>query len=229
MGKVIMSGIVPQLEVPSIYKANFADNDWATIIDAVQKNKVPETWKVGDQKTMTINGTDYAIDIIGKNHDDYADGSGKAPLTFQTHSVYDTTCNMYNTYNYSWDTSIARGTTLPQMLSVMPAEVQAGIREVSKLTSVHDESPYAPKSTSDKLFFLSAYEAFGEFGDAYCAEGVQYAYYKAGNSRTKNKAYWLRSPTAVSSSYCCAVNSTNQLVSFSAVTGNLNIAPAFCF
>ena len=80
MGKVIMSGIVPTLKAPVTYNANFADNDWATIIKACHKNQVPETWVVGNQKAMTINGADYVIDIIGKNHDDYADGSGKAVI-----------------------------------------------------------------------------------------------------------------------------------------------------
>ena len=73
---------------PVTYKANFSDNTWAQIIDACHKNQVPETWVVGNQKAMTINGADYVIDIIGKGHDDYADGSGKAPLTFQLHDCY---------------------------------------------------------------------------------------------------------------------------------------------
>ena len=49
---------------------------------------MPDAWKVADHKPMTINGVDYQIDIIGKNHDDYSDGSGKAPLTFQLHDCY---------------------------------------------------------------------------------------------------------------------------------------------
>ena len=44
MGRVIMSGIVPTLKAPVTYNANFADNDWATIIKACHKNQVPETW-----------------------------------------------------------------------------------------------------------------------------------------------------------------------------------------
>ena len=65
----------------------FANNDWATIIAACQRKQVPETWAVGDQKEMTI-GQPYMIDIIGKDHDTYADGSGTAPLTLQMHDCY---------------------------------------------------------------------------------------------------------------------------------------------
>lgn len=60
----------------------FGNNSWAAIIKACQEKQVPNTWNVGDSCNMTINNKTYAIDIIGKNHDDYADGSGKAPLPF---------------------------------------------------------------------------------------------------------------------------------------------------
>ena len=69
------------------YEAVFADNTWEQIISVCQKGIVPPSWKVGDQKSMTIGGTEYMIDIIGKNHDTYASG-GKAPLTFQLHDCY---------------------------------------------------------------------------------------------------------------------------------------------
>lgn len=69
------------------YEANFADNTWAQVIAACQRGTVPETWAVGNQKTMTINGISYQIDIIGKNHDTYTAG-GTAPLTFQLHECY---------------------------------------------------------------------------------------------------------------------------------------------
>lgn len=35
-----------------------------------------------------IGSTDYLVDIIGINHDDYSDGFGKAPFTFQLHDCY---------------------------------------------------------------------------------------------------------------------------------------------
>ena len=66
MGRVLMSGIVPLLKAPVTYNANFADNDWATIIKACHKNQVPETWVVGNQKAMTINGADYVIDKLSE-------------------------------------------------------------------------------------------------------------------------------------------------------------------
>ena len=77
----------------------FANNSWEAIIAACQSGNVPASWAVGDSKTMTIGGTDYQIDIIGKNHDTYTAG-GTAPLTFQLHDCYGTEYNM-NGYNTS--------------------------------------------------------------------------------------------------------------------------------
>ncbi len=36
--------------------------------------QVPDTWNVGDSCMMAFGKKNYQIDIIGKNHDDYADG-----------------------------------------------------------------------------------------------------------------------------------------------------------
>ena len=48
-----------------------------SIIAACQNKQVPDTWNVGDSCMMAFGKKNYQIDIIGKNHDDYADGSGK--------------------------------------------------------------------------------------------------------------------------------------------------------
>lgn len=188
MGRVIMSGIVPTLKAPATYPANFADNTWAQIIDACHKNKVPATWAVGNQKTMTINGTAYVIDIIGKNHDDYADGSGKAPLTFQLHDCYADVnrMNSSNTNSGGWTSCAMRSTHLPAILALMPTEVQNGIREVNKLTSAGNQSSTI-NITADKLFLLSEIEIFGSVSYSKSGEGTQYDYYKAGNSKVKTE------------------------------------------
>ena len=164
------------------YEANFADNTWAQVIAACQRGTVPETWAVGNQKTMTINGISYQIDIIGKNHDTYTAG-GTAPLTFQMHDCYGETKNMNssNTNNGGWTSCAMRSTHLPAILSQMPTEVQNGIREVNKLTSAGNQSATI-NTTADKLFLLSEIEIFGSVSDSMSGEGTQYDYYKTGGS-----------------------------------------------
>ena len=234
MGRVIMSGIVPTLKAPVTYHANFADNTWAQIIDACHKNKVPATWAVGNQKTMTINGTAYVIDIIGKNHDDYADGSGKAPLTFQLHDCYGETKNMNssNTNSGGWTSCAMRSTHLLAILALMPTEVQNGIREVNKMTSAGSQSATI-NTTADKLFLLSEIEIFGSVTYSMSGEGTQYDYYKAGNSKVKKYSggkydWWGRSPHGSNSTGFCAVRS-NGYASYGNARSAIGVPFAFCF
>lgn len=219
---------------PVTYKANFADNTWEQIIDACHKNKVPDTWAVGNQKPMTINGTAYAIDIIGKGHDDYADGSGKAPLTFQLHDCYSEMKNMdsSNTNEGGWTNCTMRSTHLPAILALMPTEVQNGIREVNKLASAGSQSSTI-NTTPDKLFLLSEIEIFGTVKHSKSGEGTQYDYYKAGNSKVKNRdggayAWWERSPRGSSSASFCRV-STKGTADYSTAGLGIGVAFAFCF
>lgn len=234
MGKVIMSGIVPTLKAPALYQANFADNDWAKIIDACHKNRVPDTWLVGNSKIMLIDGTEYQIDIIGKGHDDYADGSGKAPLTFQLHDCYADVnrMNSSNTNSGGWTSCAMRQTHLPAILALMPTEVQNGIREVNKLTSAGSQSSTI-NTTADKLFLLSEIEIFGSVSYSKSGEGTQYDYYKAGNSKVKNRnggaAYWNeRSPLKDGSTQFCMVSNTGT-ADYRGASSAAGVAFGFCF
>jgi hypothetical protein len=217
----------------SFLKDNFADNDWASIIAACHSGSVPSTWVVGNSKTMTINGASYQVDIIGKNHDTYASG-GKAPLTFQLHDCYGETKNMNssNTNSGGWTSCAMRSTHLPAILALMPTEVQNGIREVSKKASVGGASSTI-ETVSDKLFLLSEVEIFGSTSYSAAGEGTQYDYYKAGNSKVKNRngsaaAWWERSPSASGSTHFCLVYSDGS-ASSSRASSARGVAFGFCF
>ena len=217
----------------SFLKGNFADNDWASIIEACHSGSVPSTWLVGNSKPMTINGASYQVDIIGKNHDTYTAG-GKAPLTFQMHDCYADTkaMNSSNTNSGGWTSCAMRQTHLPAILALMPTEVQNGIREVNKLTSAGNRSSTI-NTTADKLFLLSEIEIFGSVSYSKSGEGTQYDYYKAGNSKVKKQngsaAYWWeRSPYASGSELFCLVNSDGSANSSRARYAN-SVAFGFCF
>ena len=216
------------------YDANFADNTWEQIIAACQRDTVPETWAVGNHKTMMINGISYQIDIIGKNHDTYTAG-GTAPLTFQLHDCYADTkaMNRSDTNSGGWTSCAMRSTHLPVILSLMPTEVQNGIREVNKLTSAGKNSSTI-NTTADKLFLLSEVEIFGSTKYSAAGEGTQYDYYKAGNSKAKNRngsasEWWERSPRASASSRFCMVGSGGGNASSSTAGHALGVAFGFCF
>ena len=217
----------------SFLKDNFADNDWSDIIAACHSGSVPSTWVVGNSKMMTINGTDYQIDIIGKNHDTYTAG-GTAPLTFQLHDCYADTkqMNSSNTNSGGWTSCAMRQTHLPAILALMPTEVQNGIREVNKLTSAGSQSSTI-NTTADKLFLLSEIEIFGSVSYSKSGEGTQYDYYKAGNSKVKNRngsaaGWWERSPIASNSARFCVVSSGGD-ADRNYANGVRGVAFGFCF
>ena len=217
----------------SFLKDNFADNDWASIIAACHSGSVPSSWVVGNSKTMTINGTSYQVDIIGKNHDTYAAG-GTAPLTFQLHDCYADTkqMNSSNTNSGGWTSCAMRQTHLPAILALMPTEVQNGIREVNKLTSAGSQSSTI-NTTADKLFLLSEIEIFGSVRYSKSGEGTQYDYYKAGNSKVKNingsvAFWWERSPVASNSAYFCMVEGDGN-ANFGYASTSTGVAFGFCF
>lgn len=217
----------------SLLKDNFADNDWADIISACQSGSVPSSWVAGSYKDMTINGKAYRIDIIGKNHDTYA-GGGTAPLTFQLHDCMDDTKQMNDssTNQGGWNSCAMRSTHLPAILNLMPAEVKAAIREVQKKTSAGGQSSTI-QTTNDKLFLLSEIEIFGSTTYSFAGEGTQYDYYKAGNSKVKNRSgsayyWWERSPRSSNSTYFCYVTS-NGSAYWDAASYSFGVAFGFCF
>lgn len=230
-GRTLIDGTGYDITFKPSYDPVFANNTWEQIIEACHSNAVPNTWKVADQKSMTIGGEDYLIDIIGKNHDDYADGSGKAPLTFQLHDCYKLKKAMHSTTTNSkgWSRCDMRETNLPIILKQIPTEVQSGIREVNKLTS----ESRTIVTTADKLFLLSEIEIFGSDTNSGKGEGMQYDYYKAGNSKVKNYIdsaieWWERSPYNGNNRFYCCVNYKGASISraANAVSG---VPFAFCF
>ena len=233
-GRTLIDGTGYDITFKPSYDPVFANNTWEQIIEACHNNAVPDTWKVADQKPMTINGVDYQIDIIGKNHDNYSDGSGKAPLTFQLHDCYKIAKAMHSTAanTMGWTQCSMRVEHLPIILKQMPADVQSGIREVNKISSSGSKKP-SLETTKDNLFLLSEVEVFGSSSNSLSGEGTQYDYYKAGNSTVKNfngNAYdwWERSPTANSTRYYCNVKSTGSSINSSANV-NRGVAFGFCF
>ena len=225
-GRTLINGTGYDIALASLYDPVFANNEWADIIAACHAGAVPDTWAVGDYKDMTIDGLSYRVDIIGKNHDAYLDGTA-APLTFQLHDCYETRYSMQvpTSNQRYWENCQMRKTHLPAILNLLPDEIQTGIRAVNKTT-------YGMRAT-DKLFLLSESEVFGSNQYSADGEGAQYAYYAAGNSRIKKvngSAYdwWLRSPCIEDVDSYCIVSSGGYR-SYKASNYNVGVSFAFCF
>ena len=103
---------------------------------------------------------------------------------------------------------------------------------MQKKTSAGSQSS-SIQTTNDKLFLLSEIEIFGSTTYSFAGEGTQYDYYKAGNSKVKNRSggagtWWERSPRSSNSTAFCRVNSNGDATAGSA-SGSYGVAFGFCF
>ena len=138
--------------------------------------------------------------------------------------------NSTNTNAGGWRDCEMGTRAMPMLKAKMPAEVQAGIRPVNKLTSAGGQSS-SIVTTSDELFLPSEVEVFGSITNSFSGEGTQYEYYQAGNSKVKNRKgsaynWWERSPLFDGSASYCRVTS-NGTVSYN--NANMVYGVPFCF
>lgn len=158
------------------YDPVLANNTWAQISEASALGLAPELWKLGDEKDGCV--------IIGFDHDDLADGSGKVGITFVCNDDGKTETGPWytpNTASILYNTSRV-ATRLNNIYEnagesngILPIEIKKEIKMVKK--------DYIADSTSLKilnghLFLLSVCEIFGSIssikkeGSIY--EGSQY-------------------------------------------------------
>ena len=105
------------------------------------------------------NGQTMQYRIIGINHDDLADASGKAGLTFLTTST-GIKSRMDDVYTVAdvWEKSeLRQKMNSGEIWNLMPADFKSKVKPVAKLTNNSDaeSKTAAVTATSDRLFLLS--------------------------------------------------------------------------
>ena len=115
----------------------FGDATWEQIIYACQTNNVPGTWNVGDEKELVLTG-EYAqtvtMQIWGKNTDDYADGSGKAPLTFGSKECLIQSAQ-FDTQDREWPECSLRTWFMGNIKQCLPEEVRNAVKKIKTKTA----------------------------------------------------------------------------------------------
>lgn len=160
--------------------------------------------KLTDGKTLEYR-------IVGIDHDDLADGSGKADLTFEvTNDVMgEQRMNATMTNAGGWEKSELRGRlNSGDLWSLLPSELQSKAKPVTKMTDNRGGdnrgggSAGALSATTDKVFLLSLTEVYGDIQ----SEGTQYEYYKSKGVTMSNYSgaassslHWARSTDHVTS------------------------------
>ena len=215
-----------EADVISLFSAAISNNSDITNETSViylDNGDIHRKVSIGDQVTLSLNGTNYAFDVIGFNHDTLTTSTaygattktGKAGITFQMHDLFATTyvMNSSNTNSGGWKSSAMRTSTMATMKGYMPAAWQTAIKPVNKASGTGGGSTSGTETVSDSCFLLAEIEIFGSTKYSVSGEGTQYAYYKAGNSKVKyclNEFYiwWTRSTNPGTSDDFCIVFAT---------------------
>lgn len=221
-----LSGINPAtLTILAKAISNNADITSNTNTVYVDYDDIHRKIDVGSQVTIALNGTNYTFDVLGFNHDTLTDANaygsetatGKAGITFQMHDLFETgyKMNSSNTNSGGWKSSAMRTSTMETMKGYMPAAWQTAIKPVNKASGLGGGSSSGTETVSDSCFLLAEVEIFGSISWSVSGEGTQYAYYKAGNSKVKNRSgsanyWWERSPRSGISSGFCHVSSSGK-------------------
>ena len=150
------------------------------------------------------------------------------------HDLFATTyqMNSSNTNSGGWKSSAMRTSTMATMKGYLPAAWQTAIKPVNKVSGTDGGSSSGTETVSDSCFLLAEIEIFGSTAHSVSGEGTQYAYYKAGNSKVKNKGgsadnWWERSPHFSNSNHFCAVHSSGSAY-YSAAYNSYGVAFGFC-
>ena len=211
---------------------DIAKNGTSSVVYAKAKAAMDAGTKFSAKLT---NGKTLEYRIVGINHDDLADGSGKAGLTFEaTNSALGyQKMNATNTNAGGWEKSELRGRlNTGDLWSLLPSELQSKVKAVTKMTDNQGGGKAGtPTTTTDKVFLLSATEVWGDMQ----SDGTQYEYYKSKGVTTSNYSgasssiyHWTRS---VYPSYSTAFRSVLSSGGWNSngATNTDYVFPAFSF
>lgn len=190
---------------------SFATDTWAQISAACKDGSYKTVYKVGDTKDIELStGETITVAIMGFDHDDLSDGSGKAPITVAMENLLASKYRMNSTDTNAggWDDCLMRTSTMSTLLSQLPSDLQSVIKQVNKKATVGGTSTSITTS-SDKLWLLAEVEVDGTTEAGYVDEGKQYEYWKTvkdgtvradrikylSNGSGSANGWWLRSPS----------------------------------
>ena len=213
---------------------DIAKNGTSSVVYAKAKAAMDAGTKFSAKLT---NGKTLEYRIVGINHDDLADGSGKAGMTFEATNTAlgGQRMNATDTNVGGWDKSELRGRlNSGDLWSLLPAELQTKVKSVKKMTdNKGGGTAGTPSATTDKVFLLSTAEIYGDLQ----SDGSQYEYYKSKRVTTSNhyeassssKYHWTRSVDPNKSTSFYYVLDSGTLISYYGSANAFHLFPAFCF
>lgn len=206
---------------PMSFSNVLSENTWKQISKASEMGIASTLWSVGDEIDVQIAGGTYTFQIYGFDHDDKADDSGKAGITFGMKGIiYDTnaTMNSTQTNTGSWRDSRMRVRTFSNYYKNMQSDVKAVIKTVNKITGQYNNGTNI--TTQDNLFLFAEKEVgLAKYSTSNERNQLStYPIFTDDSSRIKGNYWKLRSPDRSDSSMFCIV--TNKGTADAGVANN---------
>lgn len=170
----------------------FRDYSLNELSEMIDDGSASKLLNVGDERDIElITGEKITVVILDFDHDDKADGSGKAAITLGLKNLMDGdfAMNLEGTNEGGWAKSRMRTVYMQRIFKLLPEEWQNIIVPVRKRASIGGGSQGIAEM-EDKLFLFSVAEIFSssaikesdwstikDNAAMYNAEGKQYAYY----------------------------------------------------
>ena len=210
---------------------------------------------------LTLSSYSAWVYIIGFDHNSTREGTGIAFQSFKATKNGTPVCLVDSRYNNQcdsgwfcmngvlssglatnaggWASCSMRKDIMPLIKAAFPADLQAAIKTSTIYTdnTGNGSGNVVPTATQDDVFLLAEYEIFGARANATTQEAnylKQYAYYSAGNSKSRYKhndtgsisPYWERGPRSGDNSNFCIVSIRSEN-SYSSAQYSFGVAPAF--
>lgn len=219
----------------------YIKDSWATIAENVSNGTYITMYAPGKLKELVLTYADGStemldVEIVGFDHDNLADNSGKAGITFIAREISARTSpmNYGSTSNDGgWASSYMRNETMVAIYNALPEEVRNIIKPVIKKSSAGGRSTDIVDSI-DSIWIPSYVELHSDAGDAYAQEGTTYVAHTDDESRQRYKdgtttptIYWTRSPVVNSQYGFWYVTSNGEMTTFGS-DSQMGVAFGFC-
>ena len=209
------------------------DLSWDEIDRIGKSGTARERFALGaTKKDHMKNGFVVVWQIIGFDHDDLEDGSGKAPISWDMVGLYkDEAAMRKDGSSVWWNDSDIRSFLNGDFKNNVSNELAAVVKPVWKYSANRNG---VMEKTADEFWIKSEQELYGRKFWSYGSEGHWYEFYAQENVCYNKKKpngnddwQWLRSVAAVNSHSFCIVITSGSAISVNAYF-SFGFAPAFC-
>lgn len=203
-----------------IEKVTFANGSWADIVRIANSGEAQNYFALGDQKTLTYtdpegNQKTSTVQIVGFDHDDLADGSGKASMSILAVTAdfaWHINADYYKSYSAGWEGCDLRSELNAGVFNSFPETLRDGIKTVKKTSRIYvNGTDTTGLCESNDKVWLPSFTELGGTGTSsnagYAAgDGIKYSKITVGNIVVNANSY------AVSSSGNIIPDTTNNSI-----------------